>query len=289
MDLETKSDRKIRSNSEKKDPDSMCELGIRHLGGLFGIAKDPEAARNLLTAAAESGCAKAEAVIGNAESASGMMENLAAWYENRALDLEQIPSEREEYSLMKKFAVFWYRLSMEEGNEDSLYRLAKFYYYCGGPDYELSAVLLKYYWEIEGKESGPAVEILEKMMSNGWIKTGWNCYYDVLCFLREYGTIDVTDFELNYDENQPVDDVTADSFFEKPPEYPVSAEEDSARTKRRLVHALFDRGIPARERTDGSCSVKISDCPDLADKISGCGYEIRESRGFYIVRIPKSR
>ncbi|MBO4569168.1 MAG: sel1 repeat family protein [Candidatus Methanomethylophilaceae archaeon] len=285
MDAEKLPTSKLRRMSEKGDPAVQCELGIRLLGGVLGASADPDMALTLLEEASSKGepkaSAAAEGIRESENPAVRAMHNLAGWYASKALD---------EGAVDKDFAVYWYRRAIDEGELPALYDLARFYYMLGGDDYEPAALLFKYYWEVEGERSDDALGMLSRMLSNGWIKSGWNCYCDVVALLKEYSDLDTTEYELDLDESAPVDDLTVDSYFASDPEYPGTVAGDQGLSRKRSVlEVLLNMGIPATQRANGSCAVRIKDCPDLPERVSQFGYVVKESRASYIVKEPAKR
>ncbi len=298
METSKKTTKKLEALAEGGDSAAKLELGIRKLIGALGAEKDPEEGLKLISEAARSGDALAARIMegvsaSEEDAASEAMRNLASEYSSEALDLDQNPAKRAEFLESKSFAVFWYRSSIDGGNPEALFDLAQFLYMLGGDDYEEAAVLLKYYWEIEGSRSDKALDILAQMLSRGWIKDSWNCYYDVVCLLRDSGSMDTAEFELEYDPEAPVDDVTVDKIFETFPEYPGKMKESQAEggaPNRRIWDVLLNLGIKATyNRESGSCKVRIRDCEDLPERLERYGYQIKESRGYFIVKEKKSK
>ena len=290
MDVERTPTQKLKRMSEKGDAAVLCELGTRLLGGVLGAASDTDSALSLLERASSGGSDKAKAAIeGVQESenpAARAMSNLAGWYASKALD-----AEGEAARTLRDYAVYWYRRSISEGEVSALYDLARFYYMLGGDCYEPAALLFKYYWEVEGERSDEALGMLSRMLTNGWLKSGWNCYYDVVMLLKEYSDTDTSGYELDLDDSEPVDSLTVDSYFESSPEYPGTVEEGGRgpTRKRSMLETLLNMGIPATQRANGSCSVKIKDCPDLPERLESFGYEVKESRSSYIVKQASKR
>lgn len=296
MEASKKATKKLEALAESGDAEAQFELGKRLLAGVLGAEKDLEGGLRLISKAAEGGDKTASAILEGIEmedemAASEAMRNLASSYSSAALDLDQNPAKRSEFLESKSFAYFWYRRSIDEGNPEALFDLAQFLYMLGGDDYEEAAVLLKYYWEIEGPRSDKAADILGKMLSRGWIKDGWNCYYDVICLLRDSGAMDTAEYELEYDPEAPVDDVTVDKIFEASPEYPGKTKESQAESgpsSRKIWDVLLNMGIKATyNKNTGVCKVRIHDCEDLPERLERYGYQISESRGYFVVKEKK--
>jgi hypothetical protein len=283
MDSEKLPTQRLKRMSEKGDASVLCELGIRLLGGVLGAPADPGSALPMLEEAASKGDSRAaaavEGVSGSENPAAKAMLNIAEWYAVKAIDSEGAD---------KDFAVYWYRRSIDEGELSALYGLAHLYYMLGGDDYELAALLFKYYWEVEGERSDEAAETLSRMLSNGWVKSGWNCYADVVALVKECAGMDVSEYELEIDDSASVDGLTVDSYFGSDAEYPGKVAGDIGPSRKRSVlEVLLNMGIPAVQRANGSCAVRIKDCPDLPERLSSYGYEVKESRASYVVKPPK--
>ncbi len=290
MNIESYDFNKLENLAQTGNGEALCELGVRSLGGLFGLDVDLTKAYDFFS---KSNTKKAEFVLKkvriDSESAiSKMMLNLATWYKNEALDLEQSPIFDEQRDLLKNYAVYWYRSSMDQGNQSAEYGLAKFYYMLGGVDYELAAILYIDYWDKNGNFKDMALETLMKMYENGWVHKDWKCYADVEDLLISQRLIKEKTSELNCTDIV-VDEVTFNSYMSVKPDYPgriIVAEEVVKKTKVKLplFKKLLNLGIPAIYKSPGCCLVEISRCPDLPDCLKEYDYKIYEGRKYYVVR-----
>lgn len=198
MGTETRSTSALKNQAKKNDPQAICELGVRHLTGLFGCEADPSKAWELLDSASGLGDERAARIIEGAERPSEgdngaeIMCNIAKMYADSSLDLDQYPDRKQDSLRDKGLAEYWYTKAANAESVRAIYELGEMYYMFGDRDYEKAAVLYAYVSGIEGEYADRALERLFNMLDRHIMRESWNCYPDVLFVLSEYTDHDVS-------------------------------------------------------------------------------------------------
>lgn len=251
MGMETRSATALKSLVKKNDPQALCELGIRHLTGIFDTEVDTGKAWELLKSASDLGDARAAGILQGVQDpdaeggGSDMICNLAKMYADSALDSDQYPDRKQESLRDKSLAEYWYTKAANAESVRAIFELAEMYYMFGGPDYEKAAVLYSYVSGIEGEYAEKALDRLFNLVDRHIMRENWNCYPDVLFVLSEYTDHDVSALRDLLDPQAELDDVTAESILPEDIEYPLEVEQDDCRfgVKRSVRSVLLSMGV----------------------------------------------